>query len=70
MKEHPLKQTSQGNHKRNEKIPCAKFKHKCTRDMTKPMGCSKGSTQREIYSHTLYIQYSHSHTCEKRNVPN
>lgn len=68
-KEHPLKQTtSQGNHKKNEKIPCAKFKHKCTCDIMKPMGCSKCSTQREIYSHTLYTQYSHSHTYVKKEI--
>lgn len=69
MKEHPLVQTtSQGNRKRNEKIPCPKFKRKCKRNITKPMGCSKCSTQREIYSHTLYIQYSHSHTYVKKEM--
>ena len=49
------------DHWRNQKIPGDKWQQK--HDNLKPMGCSKSSSKREVYSNTILPQ-------ETRKVPN
>ena len=51
-KQYPTKQTM--DHWRNQKIPRNKWKWK--HDDSKPMGCSKNSSKREVYSNTILTQ--------------